>query len=125
MRVTRYLHLPLAGVKQGLESLWPAAPLPVVVWRCMRTKWRICAPRMIPIPMGTTLELSDPLFARLKARAAPFRRPSWGSRGTWPARLGTDVHLAALTIAADWRLVSFDRDFGRFSALSWLPLAWE
>jgi predicted nucleic acid-binding protein len=44
---------------------------------------------------------------------------------SWPARLCTDVHLAAITIAEGWRLVSFDRDFGRFSGLSWLPLAGE
>jgi predicted nucleic acid-binding protein len=43
----------------------------------------------------------------------------------WPARLCTDVHLAAIAITAGWRLVSFDRDFGRFSGLSWLPLAGE
>ena len=47
------------------------------------------------------------------------------SRGTWPARLCTDVHLAAIAIAEGWRLVSFDRDFGRFSGLLWLPLAGE
>jgi len=47
------------------------------------------------------------------------------SRGTWPARLCTDVHHTALAIAADCRLVSFDRDFGRFKGLSWLPLAGE
>lgn len=47
------------------------------------------------------------------------------SSGIWPARLCTDVHLAALAIAEGWRLVSFDRDFGRISGLSWLPLAGE
>jgi toxin-antitoxin system PIN domain toxin len=47
------------------------------------------------------------------------------SRGTWPARLCTDVHLAAIAIAEGWRLVSFDQDFGRFTGLSWLPLAGE
>ena len=47
------------------------------------------------------------------------------SRGTWPARLCTDVHLAAIAITAGWRLVSFDQDFGRFTGLSWLPLAGE
>jgi toxin-antitoxin system PIN domain toxin len=47
------------------------------------------------------------------------------SRGTWPARLCTDVHLAAIAITAGWRLVSFDQDFCRFSDLLWLPLAGE
>jgi toxin-antitoxin system PIN domain toxin len=47
------------------------------------------------------------------------------SSGIWPARLCTDVHLAAIAITEGWRLVSFDRDFGRFSGLSWLPLAGE
>ena len=44
------------------------------------------------------------------------------SQDTWPARLCTDVHLAALAIAGGWRLVSFDQDFGRFKGLSWLSL---
>ena len=39
-----------------------------------------------------------------------------------PARPCTDAHLAALTIANGWRLVSFDRDFERFEGLVRLPL---
>ena len=42
--------------------------------------------------------------------------------GEIPARLCTDVHLAALAIANGWRLVSFDRDFERFAGLQRLPL---
>lgn len=42
-----------------------------------------------------------------------------------PSRLCTDTHLAALAISNDWRLVSFDQDFGRFSRLNWLPLSTE
>jgi len=34
--------------------------------------------------------------------------------------LTTDAHLAALTIEHGASLVSFDRDFGRFSGLRWL-----
>jgi toxin-antitoxin system PIN domain toxin len=44
------------------------------------------------------------------------------SSTTLPARLHTDAYLAALAIANDWRLVSFDRDFERFQGLHWLPL---
>jgi toxin-antitoxin system PIN domain toxin len=47
------------------------------------------------------------------------------SRGIWPARLCTDVHLAAIAITEGWRLVSFDRDFGRLNGLALLPLAGE
>ena len=46
-----------------------------------------------------------------------------GLRGAeLPARLCTDAHLVALTIANGWRLVSFDRDFERFEGLVRLPL---
>jgi toxin-antitoxin system PIN domain toxin len=47
------------------------------------------------------------------------------SRGTWPVQFCTDVHLAAIAISAGWRLVSFDRDFGRLNGLALLPLAGE
>lgn len=39
-----------------------------------------------------------------------------------PSRLCTDTHLAALSIAGGWRLVSFDRDFRRFPGCSLLQL---
>lgn len=39
-----------------------------------------------------------------------------------PARLCTDAHLAALAMANGWRLVSFDRDFERFTELERLKL---
>jgi len=42
--------------------------------------------------------------------------------GDLPARLCTDAHLAALSIANGWRLVSFDRDFERFEGLERLSL---
>jgi len=42
--------------------------------------------------------------------------------GALPARLCTDAYLAALAIANGWRLVSFDRDFDRFSGLERLAL---
>lgn len=39
-----------------------------------------------------------------------------------PARLSTDTYLAALAIRNGWRLVSFDRDFKRYTALERLTL---
>jgi hypothetical protein len=39
-----------------------------------------------------------------------------------PARLLTDAYLAAVAIAGGLRLVSFDRDFGRFDGLDLLRL---
>jgi toxin-antitoxin system PIN domain toxin len=39
-----------------------------------------------------------------------------------PARLCTDAYLAAFAIAGGLRLVSFDKDFGRFAGLDWLQL---
>jgi predicted nucleic acid-binding protein len=44
-------------------------------------------------------------------------------QGDLPVRLCTDAYLAALAIANDWRLVSFDRDFERFEGLQWLQPA--
>ena len=70
------------------------------------------------------LELPDPLFARLKARAASERvtLKQLLRGGEIPARLCTDAHLAALAIANGWRLVSFDRDFERFEGVERLSL---
>ena len=39
-----------------------------------------------------------------------------------PARLWTDMYLAAFAIASDLRLVTFDRDFTRFAGLNCLRL---
>jgi toxin-antitoxin system PIN domain toxin len=39
-----------------------------------------------------------------------------------PARLCTDTYLAALAISNGWRLVSFDHEFERFTALQRLTL---
>ena len=46
----------------------------------------------------------------------------WLSAEELPSRLYTDAYLAALAIANDWRLVSFDRDFERFKGLNCLSL---
>ena len=46
----------------------------------------------------------------------------WLSAEELPSRLYTDAYLAALAIANDWRLVSFDHDFARFKGLNWLAL---
>lgn len=41
----------------------------------------------------------------------------------FPHRLWTDAYLAAFCLAGNYRLVSFDGDFQRFSALNFLHLA--
>jgi uncharacterized protein len=43
-------------------------------------------------------------------------------RAALPARLWTDLYLAAFAIASDLRLVTFDRDFTRFAGLKCLRL---
>lgn len=43
--------------------------------------------------------------------------------GEVPARHCTDAYLAGLAMANGWRLVSFDRDFQRFTGLNWLALS--
>lgn len=42
---------------------------------------------------------------------------------TVPARLLTDAYLAAFAVAGGLRLVTFDRDFGRFEGLNLLQLS--
>jgi uncharacterized protein len=44
------------------------------------------------------------------------------SSAEWPNRLWTDAYLAALAMAANARLVSFDGDFKRFAELNFLHL---
>jgi len=90
--------------------------------------------------MRTTLELPDPLFARLKARAAMERVTlkqllrAYVEQGLaaeavavpprrvadLPRIAGPESHLAVLAMAQGWRLVTFDRGFGRFDGLVWL-----
>lgn len=43
----------------------------------------------------------------------------------WPGKMWSDAYLAAFAIAANLRLVSFDRDFARFPGLNWLHLPTE
>ena len=41
---------------------------------------------------------------------------------SWPGGMWPDAYLAAFAIAANLRLVSFDRDFSRFEGLNWIHL---
>ncbi len=47
---------------------------------------------------------------------------AWVSAGLVTPRLWTDAYLAALAHAEGYRLVSFDRDYARFSELDFLNL---
>ncbi|QVL54663.1 MAG: hypothetical protein KFB97_04895 [Cyanobium sp. M30B3] len=91
--------------------------------------------------MPTTLELSDPLFARLKARAASEGATLKRSAATLP-RLDSplaignhqlsnaglfelaseQVLFSTVTALGLVRRVRFDRDFERFAGLQRLPL---
>lgn len=46
----------------------------------------------------------------------------WIAAGIITPRLWTDAYLAAFAVAAGFRLVTFDRDFGRFPGLDYLLL---
>jgi uncharacterized protein len=46
-------------------------------------------------------------------------------QSSWPGKMWSDAYLAAFAIAANLRLVSFDRDFARFPGLNWLHLPTE
>lgn len=47
---------------------------------------------------------------------------SWAAQDKFSGRLWTDAYLAAFSMTANLRFVSFDRDFRRFPGLSFLPL---
>ena len=47
---------------------------------------------------------------------------AWATEGQPPPRLWTDAYLSAFATAGDFRLVTFDRDFGRFRDLDLLHL---
>ena len=47
---------------------------------------------------------------------------AWAAAGVFTARLLTDAYLAAFAVAGGCRLVSFDRDFRRFTGLNFLHL---
>lgn len=65
--------------------------------------------------MPTTLELPDPLFARLKARAA--------SEGAGLLEQASEpVLFSTVTALGLVRRVRFDRDVERFAGLQRLPL---
>ena len=93
---------------------------------------------MQPKVMGTAVRsvsgASDLLQSLLEQPGVAMAKPEddgWSvfqqlmHANSLPSRLCTDAHLAALAISNEWRLVSFDHDFGRFSRLNWLPLSGE
>lgn len=47
---------------------------------------------------------------------------AWATQGLFGARLWTDAYLAAFAVVGAFRLVTFDRDFTRFSGLELLLL---
>jgi hypothetical protein len=84
---------------------------------------------------ATTSRLCTTGSSKLQSGCCSARSRLWGwyawcvsrslgaAAGLLPPRLCTDAYLAALAIANGWRLVSFDRDFGRFEGLQWLQPA--
>jgi len=91
----------------------------------------VCQPKL----MGTAVKSAAEASALLEAFCQqPGVSLAMAEQGGWevfhqllrggalPARLCTDAYLAALAIANGWRLVSFDRDFERFTKLERLAL---
>jgi toxin-antitoxin system PIN domain toxin len=74
-------------------------------WRAYRELLQQPGVRFIEEPAGVDQELER-----------------WATEGAFGFRHWTDAHLAAIAVAADLRLVSFDRDFNRFDSLSLLLL---
>ncbi len=70
----------------------------------------------------TFCELPEVIFAR-EPQSCEARLGTWAAAGRFGARLWTDAYLAAFALTGDCRLVTFDRDFNRFSDLDLLHLA--
>jgi len=91
----------------------------------------VCQPKLMGAAVKTPSEASTLLeaFCRQPGVSLALAEDSgWEvfhqllQGGDLPPRLCTDAYLAALAIAHGWRLVSFDRDFERFTALNRLTL---
>ena len=92
----------------------------------------VCQPKLMGTAVNNAAEASALLHALCQQPGVRLAEPEHNGwevfhqllrGGEIPARLCTDVHLAALAIANGWRLVSFDRDFERFEGLQRLPLS--
>ena len=91
----------------------------------------VCQPKLMGAAVKTPLEASALLEALCQQPGVSLAAAEHGGwetfhqllrKGNLPARLCTDAHLAALAMVNGWRLVSFDRDFERFSGLELLLL---
>jgi len=91
----------------------------------------VCQPKLMGAAVKTLAEASSLLEAFCQqpgVSLASAEHAGWEvfhqllRSGVVPHRLCTDAYLAALTIANGWRLVSFDRDFDRFTGLERLVL---
>ena len=91
----------------------------------------VCQPKLMGAAVKTLAEASSLLEAFCQqpgVSLASSEHAGWKvfhqllHSGEVPHRLCTDAYLAALAIANGWRLVSFDRDFDRFTGLERLVL---
>jgi toxin-antitoxin system PIN domain toxin len=91
----------------------------------------VCQPKLMGAAVKTLAEASSLLEAFCQQHGvsmASAEHAGWEvfhqllHSGKVPHRLCTDAYLAALAIANGWRLVSFDRDFDRFTGLERVAL---
>lgn len=91
----------------------------------------VCQPKLMGTAVRSAAEASALLEALCQQPGVSLAMPEdcgWDvfhqllRGGDVPARLCTDAYLAALSLANGWRLVSFDRDFDRFTGLERLAL---
>ncbi len=91
----------------------------------------VCQPKLMGMAVRSTGEAAALLQAFCQQPGVSMAMPEqagWDvfhqllDSGDVPARLCTDAYLAALALANGWRLVSFDRDFDRFTGLERLAL---
>lgn len=66
-------------------------------------------------------ELQEVVFVE-EPRDVEARMAVWSDREDFPQTAWSDCYLAALAAGGDYRLVTFDRDFKRFSGLNLLLL---
>lgn len=116
------------------QTYW-TGPAHSQLWFCRHTalgfKRLMCQPAMLGERALTTLQSFEAYqVIRQQARVDLMMDPlelesTWmglAQQSPWPPRMWPHAYLASFAIAANLRLVSFDRDFFRFEGLNWLHL---
>jgi toxin-antitoxin system PIN domain toxin len=117
------------SAKAWMSSALAGGETVVLPWLCLLAFVRITThPRIFDRPLSIDQAL-DAVEAWLGAPPVCTAPPTQPLLATWRGLLGrvgvggnlvNDAYLAALAVAADAELVSFDSDFSRFPGLKWV-----